>query len=247
MLTRMPAHSRKALLAFKRIDLIVLVAIASILGALMFAVVARSRERARRAHCQNNLAQIDKALQLYADDNENLLPDCTRKNPEFFGTAWPWDLTTNLVDQLELRGARRSFLYCPSNSRMDNDADWNYWKYHGGQNRIIGYALFLNGNVPDAPNVWHRSIKGDGLQSAAQTELVVDAVISASGNYVGIQASQTRRTSHLVAFGKQPAGGNIAFEDGHVEWKVFNLMQSRFFTRGFNPVDRTPISVDWYY
>lgn len=238
---------RKDIFAFTRTGLVVVVAALALLCATAFSGVAVNRQRVLRKKCADNLGKLEKALQSFSTDNEGLLPDCTMKNPTFFGTAWPWDLTTNLVNELESRNLVRKMFYCPANPQMDTDSDWNYWQVHGGQNRVTGYGFLLHGNIPDAPNIWRTNMLGDGINPPGQTELTFDAVLSDSECFSPVQASQERRTSHLKVFSSKPAGGNIGFEDGHVDWRNFDQMQKRFFTRGFNPVTQQPNSVDWYF
>ena len=60
---------------FTLIELLVVIAIIAILSALLFPVLGRSRELARRAVCKSNLRQMTAALYMYSDDNEGLFPD----------------------------------------------------------------------------------------------------------------------------------------------------------------------------
>lgn len=61
----------------------------------------------------------------------------------------------------------------------------------------------------------------------ADWEIWADATVSQGGNYVGIAGRQVDRTAHLTT-GQRPAGGNMAFLDGHTEWRKFQNMINRF-------------------
>jgi prepilin-type N-terminal cleavage/methylation domain-containing protein len=214
-------------IAFSLVELLVVVAVIAIIAALLLPAVGAAKERGRRIKCKSNLHQIGLAFHLYAEENRDLLPDCTSNNPSFFGSFWPWDLNTNVVTTLVAHGATHDVFYCPSNPAMDDEMRWNFWKYHPpAPIRVLGYVFLMNGCVQVPPDLWRTNIWGDGAHSASQTELVIDAVGNQGGSFIHLQGGNSDRTSHLD--GKLPAGGNIAFEDGHSEWRNFRDMRARF-------------------
>lgn len=62
---------------FTLIELLVVIAIIAILAAILFPVFAKAREKARQSTCQNNQRQIAVAVQMYAQDNDEQLPENT--------------------------------------------------------------------------------------------------------------------------------------------------------------------------
>lgn len=215
---------------FTLIELLVVIAIIGVLAALLLPTLSRAKEHAHRIECLNHLRQIGVAMHLYAEENRDLLPDCTTNHAIFFGSVWPWDLNTNVTNQLEQHGATRSVMYCPSYSEKDDDRHWNFWKYRQADLppiRIVGYVMLMNGCVEVPENLWRKNILGDGTNSPAETELSVDAIASQNGNYAHVQGTWLERSDHLTK-GK-PDGGNIAFEDGHSSWRNFRQMQHRIF------------------
>lgn len=213
--------------AFTLTELLVTIAVIAILAALLLPVLASAKERGRRTYCRNNLHQIGIAFHLYADENRQLLPDCTRHNPSFYGSFWPWDLNTNVVSSLEAHGPTRNTFYCPSNPDMNTEYRWDFWKYFPpAPICVLGYVFLMNGCVQVPTALWRTNIMGDGVRSASQTELVIDAVGRQGSSFTQLQGQNKDRTSHLD--GQKPAGGNIAFEDGHATWREFRDMQPRF-------------------
>jgi type II secretory pathway pseudopilin PulG len=218
------ADARQSL-GFSRTELLVLIAVAALLAGLLWLGLQGSAERRRREQCRANLRQIGVALQLYAKDHNGLLPDCTPANPAFSGSVWPWDVHVNLVSELESRGARRRFLYCPSNPQMNDDRHWDFPRFSGGQTRVLGYVFLFPGCRDVPPSLARRNLSGDGTRPPEQVELTVDATVSQNWDYTHIKGLSMDRSSHLS--GSKPAGGNILFEDGHAAWRPFANMQHK--------------------
>lgn len=60
--------------AFTLIKLLVIIAIISLLSAILFPVFARARENARRESCMNNMKQISLGWMMYTQDYDGRFP-----------------------------------------------------------------------------------------------------------------------------------------------------------------------------
>src|SRR5277367_830513 len=60
--------------AFTLIEMLVVLAIVGIVAALLLPALARTREAGRTTACLSNLHQIGLGLQIYVQDNQNLMP-----------------------------------------------------------------------------------------------------------------------------------------------------------------------------
>ena len=222
------ANDRRISGAIRLLDVAAIVCVVTVLAFLLILGMGRFKEHSLQTRCQNNLRQIATALQLYAKDFKDLLPDCTPANPRYAGPIWPWDMNTNLTSDLAKFGITRDALYCPANPEMNDDRHWNYWRVGGTATRMTSYPILFRGVAQLPRNLWRdRFLSG---QSGAQTELGFDATAAIDGDYRKIQGAYTDRSSHIR--GNRPLGGNILFLDQHVAWRDFSDMHNTFNTLG---------------
>jgi prepilin-type N-terminal cleavage/methylation domain-containing protein/prepilin-type processing-associated H-X9-DG protein len=80
----------RARFAFTLIELLVVIAIIAVLAAILFPVFAQAREKARQAACTSNLRQIGLAFAMYAQDNDERLPDRRDLKDTLPGGYRPW-------------------------------------------------------------------------------------------------------------------------------------------------------------
>ena len=66
--------NRASPLGFTLVELLIVVAIVSLLAAILFPVFGRAREKARQSNCTSNLKQIGLALKQYAQDYDGSYP-----------------------------------------------------------------------------------------------------------------------------------------------------------------------------
>ena len=232
---------------FTLIELLVVIAIIAVLMGILMPALTRVREQARQRSCGTRVRQHVLTLLMYADDYNT-------KFPMGGGGSWLWDLSVNTVNFMVKTGLTKDMFYCPSNDNQQKYEDlyWEYtseWdgkKFTGNGYVVAGYCYILDANG-GRPPIRHDNntekkywVKTSQDKNPGNKELVIDSVLGTTDtkgkygyNFGMVQAGGMwtqhqihDRTSHLKN-DYEPAGGNIAFLDGHVDWRHFSNMEDR--------------------
>src|SRR5690242_6471476 len=83
---------------FTLIELLVVIAIIAILAAILFPVFAQAREQARKANCLSNCKQLGTAMQMYAQDYDDMLPGWDNPGGTPLAAQWGWAIVVPLLD-----------------------------------------------------------------------------------------------------------------------------------------------------
>jgi len=153
--------------AFTVADLLAVTGTMALLAGLVLATAATTRDKSMRAQCVNNLHQINLALRLYADENNDSVPLC----PIPTSPAYPYlsgnsaselnNLNCAVADNLTNSGAPTTVFYCPGFTASQGSG-LSWWQYeslgipanaHTTKVKycVVGYFFLIMRNNPSRP------------------------------------------------------------------------------------------------
>jgi len=220
---------------FTLVELMVVVAVSSILMALLLPALSKAKEKSRRSVCTQNLRQNLLALEMYSRDFDDLLPSALDNQGNYHSIVLASTTYSNLVE-FYLSGVSNT-LYCPN---LVSQA--RTMAVDPGVGIAIGYhylALVPSQPNPKGPNqVWSGPDKNDGRSEVfadanywSQSSSVAMTAVPhrVSGGHVAALARSAAVNSPSpspsspvagaasIAFGA--AGGNVGMLDTSVIWK----------------------------
>ncbi|MDP6379700.1 MAG: type II secretion system protein [Phycisphaerae bacterium] len=202
------AAARDKSRGFTLIELMVVIAILTLLMALLMPVMRRAWAAACQVDCANNLHQVVVGVKAYAAAHEGEGP---RVWSEWLGDRR--DIATGTL--YPYVGDRRVFR-CPIKT------DERESPHCGLKPPITSY--FFNGQLEDDPPVLERTYK-PGMFLMFEEKPIDTATGPASPCNDGADVPNFLDQISDIHFG----GGNIAFPDGHVRWMSFEEYTEKYF------------------
>lgn len=244
---------KKSKAGFTLVELLVVVGIIALLIAMLLPALSRAREAAKATTCLSNIRQLAGALVMYTIENKGYLPVqygdvSTFADPSVFDTPNPgnWNVFASLMHYLDGVNTASSLWVCPS----AGEATWTGWGEPAAPsdtNYMINSAVVgrpLSRISHSADIIWLQedrfrwNIAWRRPAFAGGSPPQYSAWCFANGSFWGQEYSNL----HYVAgsLGGNQGGGNLAFVDGHAEYRpVGSLHPSDFGLIGITGVSNT--------
>jgi prepilin-type N-terminal cleavage/methylation domain-containing protein/prepilin-type processing-associated H-X9-DG protein len=210
---------------FTLIEILIVIAIISLLAAILFPVFGRARESARRASCASNMRQLGMGFAQYIQDYDERLPRAGFFGDWTTGAEWVPGSANDTVQVNDWPGATLTGVM----AMPESGAIYPYVKNaqvfvcpsteYGRQKRL---SYSMNCALSFASDA--------AIPEPSSIVLLVDEDVNLNDSYFSVRncSSDGLTYSHLE-------GGNLLYADGHVKWTAVDKNKAMF---GQTPTSR---------
>lgn len=215
-------RTARILRGFTLVEMLVVMAIVTILAALLLPVIDRARQAGRRVACLSNLRQMGLAINQYAADCDGRLPPylvstaATPPSGRPASGAWYWN------EIIYAYHKNAALFYCPNGAQSNSPLGGQY----GANSQVLrGIPILIAGVT--APSSVYLCMDGgtfgvDPQFYAIPGQLVSTRYLPGMGEATGPAASAVPSLPKLYwndyTRGRHFGGINICFMDGHARW-----------------------------
>jgi len=234
--------------AFTLVEMLLVVALITLLISLLLPALGQARENARRAICLQNQRGIYHSFIDVSLSNQGRLPNIDINGPAVFGGQTNWNMPNFVYDdgvlpQMKQYGAGA---FCPSNS----DPEWHYVnKYQWGLDHAFAYSIWMGRRWPQyefqvGPHIVGYRRQNLNSDRIAISDLMRQWVGTWTRQNVAAAGGGLQRINNHMARNLAPTGGNVLTGDGAGQWRSFETID---LNRYYKNVAGAPVNSDWTF
>jgi len=213
---------------FTVLELLVVTAVISILAALLLPVLSCARGSGKRTLCLNNLRQIAKGVQLYADDFNQILFPITNPSEPFFSPLafYQWTAYDALMrNYAGLKGApspQDKLFACPADTFYYGGTNGNWVLFH--QSEHLQSEFSYSSYAFDAGNAVFRTSKRrfpgmfPGIMGSKLSPIEIPAKTVLIAEFPAMDGYSWHKPSPPGENSYDNAPNMLSFVDGHVSY-----------------------------
>lgn len=251
-------HCMRSVGCFTLVELMILIAIFAVMGALLLPALQKVIETGRRAACANNQKQIYLGAANYADNYHGFLPVVSVYPFQISPIAHTaQEFIREYLDEpcipaawmptLQM-GRKDNLLRCPSRAAIFTCDVLPYkWQYElcYTQYLFCGFSQYDNGKTKK-DHLYMRLPKVGRGGPLGPVALLDDAVCGLVNSFAAYNANAARNNNHSQSYPSGiPEGGNVLLGSGGVKW--FSPAERRAPTDAGMMRPKSTYQFMWYY
>ena len=189
---------------FTFLEVLLVIAIGALLLVIILPVYSAVKMRGKRTSCLSNLRQIGMALQMYAQDCDELLPPWLNRRSEPNGKKSRWDSPENIFEAVMVKATDPALMFCSVDPYAGKDIE-----VFGVNHKYSSYCFCM---LPPSHNEGTLTVTGV-YRGGILIGSPADYMLVRDSNLGKPETMDGRR-----AYGCQHLGSiNAVFLDGHAE------------------------------